>query len=109
MKRVALLIPALNEEASIGGVLEALPAGLFSQVLVVDNGSTDGTAEAARARGATVVREPRRGYGRACLAGLAALDPQAEIVVFMDADASDVPGEAVRLVEPIAAGRADLV
>ena len=89
--RVALLIPALNEEASIGGVLAGLPPGLYSQVLVVDNGSTDGTAAVARAHGATVVSEPRRGYGRACLAGLAALDPLAEIVVFMDADASDVP------------------
>ncbi len=106
---VALLVPALNEEASIGGVLASLPPGLYSQVLVVDNGSTDGTAAVARAHGATVVNEPRRGYGRACLAGLAALDPQAEIVVFMDADASDVPEEAARLVEPIAAGRADLV
>ena len=107
--RISLLIPALNEEASIGRVLSNLPADLFSQVLVVDNGSTDRTAEVARAHGATVVREPRRGYGRACLAGLAALDPQAEIVVFMDADSSDVPGEAGSLLEPIVSGRAELV
>lgn len=108
-RRVALLIPAFNEEASIGKVLATLPNGLFSQVVVVDNGSTDRTADVARAGGATVVREPRRGYGRACLAGMAALDSQAEIVVFMDADSSDVPEEAAGLVEPIVAGRADLV
>lgn len=106
---VSLIIPALNEEASIAGVLRALPNGLYSQVIVVDNGSTDHTAEFARAAGATVVVEPRRGYGRACLAGIAALDPGADIVVFMDADSSDVPQEARALVEPIATGRADLV
>ena len=107
--RIALLIPALNEEASIGHVLSNLPAGLFFQVVVVDNGSTDRTAEVAQAHGATVVREPRRGYGRACLAGLAALDPNSDIVVFMDADSSDVPEEAGRLLEPIISGAADLV
>lgn len=107
--RIALLIPALDEEASIGKVLASLPHGLFSQVIVVDNGSTDRTAEVALAAGAAVVHEPRRGYGRACLAGMAALDPQAEIVVFMDADSSDVPEEAASLIEPITAGRADLV
>lgn len=106
---VSLIIPALNEELSLGKVLEELPPGLFAQVLVADNGSTDGTAAVAAARGATVVREPRRGYGSACLAALERLDPRAQIVVFMDADASDVPAEAGQLVEPIAAGRADLV
>ena len=90
-------------------MLSSLPAGLFSQVVVVDNGSTDRTAEVAQAHGATVVREPRRGYGRACLAGLAALDPNSDIVVFMDADSSDVPEEAGRLLEPIISGAADLV
>ena len=90
-------------------MLSSLPAGLFSQVVMVDNGSTDRTAEVAQAHGATVVREPRRGYGRACLAGLAALDPNSDIVVFMDADSSDVPEEAGRLLEPIISGAADLV
>ncbi len=107
--RVGLIIPALNEELSIGRVLASLPAGLYSQVVVVDNGSTDRTAEVARAAGATVVPEPRRGYGSACLRGIAALDPAAEVVVFMDADASDVPAEAGALVEPILAGQSDLV
>jgi len=106
---VALIIPALNEELSIGRVLASLPAGLYSQVVVVDNGSADRTAEIARAAGATVAVELRRGYGSACLRGIAALDPAVEVVVFMDADASDVPAEAHALVAPIVAGRADLV
>jgi cellulose synthase/poly-beta-1,6-N-acetylglucosamine synthase-like glycosyltransferase len=68
--RSALLIPALNEAETIGRVLAQIPSGLFSQVIVVDNGSEDGTVKVARAAGACVVGEPRRGYGRACLAGL---------------------------------------
>ena len=107
--RIALIIPALNEELALATVLDELPRAMFAQVIVVDNGSTDGTAALARARGARVVSEPRRGYGRACLAGLAALDGAADIVVFMDADASDVPAEAPALLEPILAGEADLV
>ena len=107
--RIALIIPALDEELALATVLDELPRSLFAQVIVVDNGSTDGTAALARARGARVVSEPRRGYGRACLAGLAALDGAADIVVFMDADASDVPAEAPALLEPILAGEADLV
>ena len=107
--RIALIIPALNEELALATVLDELPRAMFAQVIVVDNGSTDGTAALARARGARVVSEPRRGYGRACLAGLAALDGAADIVVFMDADASDVPGEVTSLLEPILRGEADLV
>jgi glycosyltransferase involved in cell wall biosynthesis len=107
--RVALIVPALNEERSIGAVVRSLPLGLYSQVVVVDNGSTDRTAEVARAAGAQVVSEPRRGYGSACLRGIAALDPAADVVVFMDGDASDLPGEAVLLVDPILRDRADLV
>ena len=107
--RLALLIPALNEEQALAKVLDELPRSLFARVVVVDNGSTDATAAAARARGAEVVAESRRGYGRACLAGLAALVGEADIVVFMDADASDVPAEALRLIEPIRRGKADLV
>ena len=81
----ALIIPALNEAQSIGQVLGHLPGGLFSQVIVVDNGSEDSTAQAARTAGAQVVQEPRRGYGQACLAGLAQVRPGTTAVAFMDA------------------------
>ncbi|MFQ5778348.1 MAG: glycosyltransferase family 2 protein [Terriglobia bacterium] len=107
--RLALIIPALNEEQALAQVLDELPRARFARILVVDNGSTDNTAAVARARGAEVIAEPRRGYGQACLAGLAQLDEETEIVVFMDADGSDVPDEAQKLVEPILAGAADLV
>lgn len=102
-------MPALNEEQAIAQVFDALPPGLFARILVVDNGSTDATASIARARGAQVVSEPRRGYGQACLAGLAALGRDADIIVFMDADGSDVPAEAELLLEPIRRGEAELV
>lgn len=102
-------MPALNEEQAIAQVFDALPPGLFARILVVDNGSTDATATIARARGAQVVSEPRRGYGQACLAGLAALGRDADIIVFMDADGSDVPAEAELLLEPIRRGEAELV
>jgi len=107
--RIALVIPALNEEQALARVLDELPPGLFARVIVVDNGSRDSTPLVARARGAQVISEPRRGYGRACLAGLAALDPATDIVVFMDADGSDVPAEAELLVAPLLRGEADLV
>jgi len=109
MPFISLVIPALNEEQALAGVLAELPPGCFSQVLVADNGSTDRTAEVGAAAGPTVVHEPRRGYGSACLAALARLDPRADIVVFMDADGSDVAAEAAALVEPVATNRADLV
>jgi glycosyltransferase involved in cell wall biosynthesis len=105
---VAVIIPALNEEQSIGRVLEALPRELDAEVVVVDNGSTDRTAEIAAERGARVVREPRRGYGAACLAGIAALRAP-EVVAFLDADFSDDPALLTALVRPIYDGRADLV
>ncbi len=102
-------MPALNEEQALAQVLDGLPRGLFARVLVIDNGSADATASVARARGAEVVPEPRRGYGQACLAGLAALGRDADIVVFMDADGSDVPAEVEKLLEPIRRDEADLV
>jgi glycosyltransferase involved in cell wall biosynthesis len=105
----ALIIPALNEEQALGRVLEELPAETFGAVIVVDNGSTDGTANVGAAAGATVVTEPQRGYGAACLAGLAALPPEIDVIVFMDADGSDFPGEVDLLIEPIAGDRVDLV
>ena len=106
---ISLVIPALNEARSVGNVLSSLPAGLFRQVIVVDNGSTDGTGDVARAHGITVVREERRGYGRACLAGIACLAPDCEVVVFMDADSSDDPQDVYSLLSPILNGEADLV
>jgi len=110
--RVAVIIPALNEESSIGqtvtGIRDAAPQGL-AQLIVADNGSTDGTALLARAAGATVIHEPERGYGAACLAGLSAVSPEVNIILFMDADLSDVPEEAQSLIAPIIAGKAQMV
>ena len=111
---VVVLIPALDEEPALPGVLAAIPrAGRgwrLREVLVVDNGSRDRTAEVARAVGARVIAEPRRGYGAACLAGLTALAAAPPgIVAFMDADGSDDPSQLGSLLTPILAGRADLV
>ena len=108
-ERIALIMPALNEEQAIASTLEDLRGRGLAQVIVVDNGSSDRTAEVARAHGAQVVTEPQRGYGQACLAGISARDLHAEIVVFMDADGSDHPDDLDRLVWPIARGQADLV
>ena len=107
---VDCVIPALNEAASIGRVLELLPRPLVRRAVVSDNGSVDGTADVARAHGALVVSEPERGYGAACLRGIGALelDPP-DVVLFLDGDLSDDPSEAEQLVEPICSGRADLV
>lgn len=105
----ALIIPALNEESAIGVTLDRVPHGLYQAIIVADNGSTDRTAEVARSRGATVVHEPEKGYGAACLRAMGALPESVEAVVFMDADASDEPDQAELLLEPIYRGRADLV
>lgn len=106
---VDVIIPALDEEASIAGVVSALDRRLVRDVIVVDNGSRDATASRAAAAGARVVSEPRRGYGQACLTGLASLAPDCGVVVFLDGDGSDSPGELESLVSPIFAGVADLV
>ncbi len=108
-ERVAMIIPALNEEGAIGTTLTGLAGRGLAQIIVADNNSTDGTAEAARHAGATVVSEPRRGYGQACLAGMAALDPAVTVVAFMDADGSDSPEDLDGLLQPIADGQADMV
>ncbi len=112
-RRVWVVMPALNEEASIGLVLDALPRDHELTVVVADNGSTDTTAAVATKAGAVVVPEPVRGYGQACLTALSEVrrrQPAAEdVVVFLDADFSDDPRELPLVIEPIVAGRADLV
>lgn len=107
---VDVVIPALDEAASIALVIGALPADRVRRVVVADNGSRDGTAEVARAAGAEVVQAARRGYGSACLAALAHLraDPPSA-VAFVDADFSDHPDELSRLLQPLDRGDADLV
>jgi glycosyltransferase involved in cell wall biosynthesis len=108
-KVVCVIIPCLNEEIPIAGVVREVMAQKVDEVIVVDNGSTDRTAERAAAAGARVVREPRRGYGRACAAGVNALRGDAEIVCFLDGDGSDVPEFLPAIVRPIAVGEADFV
>lgn len=107
--RISVIIPAINEEESIGLVLGDLPWDELHQVLVVDNGSQDDTPARAKAAGATVIAEPRRGYGSACLRGIAELAPETDIVVFLDGDYSDHPEQLTELVAPILEGAADLV
>ncbi len=106
---VALIIPALDEELSIGPLLEAIDRRVVRDVVVGDNGSQDGTVAAARARGAEVVHVADRGYGAACAGALTRLAWDIDIVVFMDADGSDDPSEIASLLEPIEQDRADLV
>jgi glycosyltransferase involved in cell wall biosynthesis len=106
--KVSVIIPVLNEEESIGSVLDHIPGDLASQVIVVDNGSVDRTVEIARNGGAQVVFESRRGYGYACLRGIQELEAP-EVVVFLDGDFSDYPEEMRLLIEPIKSGEADLV
>jgi hypothetical protein len=108
--RVAVVIPARNEEVSLPLVLGAIPLDLVDEVVVVDNASTDRTAEVARARGVSVLVEPMPGYGAACLRGVEYLKArQPDVVVFLDADFSDHPEELPRLLDPIARDGADLV
>jgi glycosyltransferase involved in cell wall biosynthesis len=106
---LAIIIPAFDEAESIGCLLAGIPRGPFSQIIVVDNGSRDATGALARAAGALVVGEPRRGYGQACLAGMAALRPEITAVAFMDADLSDDPADLERLREVFQDGRWDMV
>lgn len=108
--RIAVVMPAFNEDTSILRVLEDIPSGLVDEIIVVDNRSTDQTASIARAAGATVLFESRRGYGSACLTGVAyALARDYEIIVFLDADYSDHPEEMTLLVEKITLEGYDMV
>jgi hypothetical protein len=107
--RTAIIIPALNEEQSIAAVLRSIPRDFAAQIIVVDNGSSDQTSARAREAGAEVVTEPKRGYGRACLAGLAQLRDDIEAVAFLDADGSDDPTALPQLLEPIERDEADFV
>ncbi len=107
MSRVVVVIPAVDEEEAIGRVLAEIPP-VASEVIVVDNGSRDRTAQVARAAGARVVAEPRRGYGQACLTGIAAAG-DADVIAFLDGDYSDYPAQLDRVVAPLLAGEADLV
>jgi glycosyltransferase involved in cell wall biosynthesis len=107
--KTAVIIPAFNEERSVGCVIRDLPKDMVRWVIVADNGSTDKTAEVARASGAMVVSEPRRGYGNACLAGTVNLPKEAEVVVFVDGDYSDYPGELRELLSVIQEQKADMV
>ena len=105
--RVSVIIPTHNEAQAIERVLADLPSDLTTEVIVVDSNSTDGTPEIAARMGARVIQEPRRGYGRACLTGLAAADSP-DVVVFLDGDYSDRPAELPLLIAPILEGQADI-
>jgi glycosyltransferase involved in cell wall biosynthesis len=106
---ISVIIAALNEEAAIAQVIHSVPQNVADEIVVVDNGSKDGTAEVASSAGARVVKEPIPGYGRAFRAGLRSISPQCEIVVFLDGDGSDCPEMMDRLVGPIIEGKADFV
>ncbi len=107
--RVAIVMPARNEALAVGLVLEEIPWHLVDRVIVVDNGSSDGTAGVARAHGAGVVSQPEPGYGAACLAGIAQTTGETDVIVILDADHSDYPADLPLLLAPIASGEADFV
>ena len=109
LRHVTVIIPCLNEEEPIADVVREVLAQQVGEVIVVDNGSTDRTAEVAAAAGAHVVSQPVPGYGRACAAGVAAARAQAEVLCFLDGDGSDVPAFIPHIIGPIADGSADFV
>lgn len=109
MAFISIVIPALNEQEVIARTIAAIPRELVSEIIVVDNGSTDRTAEEARRAGARVVSEPVRGYGRACRRGVDSVSKDCDIIVQMDADLSDDPGEMALLVGPLIEQGYDLV
>ena len=105
--RISVIIPALNEATSIAHVLDDIPDWV-DEVIVADNGSTDDTVSIAEGLGARVVHEPHRGYGSACLRGMAALNAP-DVVVFLDGDYSDHPQQMDSLVDPIVEDEVDMV
>ena len=105
--RVSVIIPTHNEAQAIGRVIDDLPSNLVTEVIVVDSNSTDGTPAIAASKGARVLSEPRRGYGRACLTGIANAE-NPDVVVFLDGDYSDRPSELPILLSPIIEGWADI-
>lgn len=107
--RVSVVMPARNEAASVGKVIDEIPRALIDRIIVADNDSTDATARVAREHGADVVHVKTPGYGRACLAGIARAGQDTDVIVILDADYSDYPEDLPHLVEPIASGDADLV
>jgi glycosyltransferase involved in cell wall biosynthesis len=107
--KISLIIPALNEEESIGQVLNDIPGEIVEEVIVVDNGSSDNTVTVAQSLGASVVLEPLKGYGAACLRGISMLKQDTDIVVFLDADYSDYPQDLHTVVKPIINDNAEMV
>jgi glycosyltransferase involved in cell wall biosynthesis len=107
--RISVIIPALNEEQTIGQVVRDLAFPLVREILVVDNGSTDRTAAEATAAGARVISEPRRGYGQACASGVLAAHPESDVLVFLDGDGSDVADDLPSIASPVLDGRYDFV
>ncbi len=107
--KISVIIPALNEEESIGQVLNDIPGEIVEEVIVVDNGSNDNTVTVALSLGASVVMEPLKGYGAACLRGISTLKQDTDIVVFLDADYSDYPQDLHSVVKPIIDDNAEMV
>jgi len=106
---ISIIIPAINEEESIGLVLNDIPKGIAREVIVVDNGSHDNTANVAKNLGTKVMLEPLRGYGSACLRGISVLKKDTDIVVFLDADYSDYAQDMHTILKPILTGDAEMV
>ena len=107
--KISVIIPALNEEESIGQVLNDIPGEIVEEIIVVDNGSNDNTVTVAKNLGASVVLEPLKGYGAACLRGISMLKQDTDIVVFLDADYSDYPQDLHTVVKPIVTGETEMV
>jgi len=109
---IKVIIPAFNEQNAVGMVIDEIPKNLVDEIIVVDNGSTDDTWKTARDKGATALKEVRKGYGSACLKGLsylAELNQKPDVVVFLDGDHSDYPEEMEKLIRPIINDEVDMV